>query len=256
MTGAIRVVQRNALVYRRVWRGSVFSSFLQPFLYLLAMGLGVGALVDRDGAAALPGGVTFLEFLAPGLLAAACMQTATFESTWPIGGKIHWHRTYQAITATPMGIRDLVVGELAWVGVRLITVALAFTAVMAIFGVGGTTSVLAVPAAVLTGLAFSAPLLAYAATMKVTGNFNVVFRFVITPLFLFSGVFFPISRLPEALQTVAWFTPLFHGVELTRGLTLGTLQSPAWFLHVAYLGVLLVAGTAAAVWRFERRLRV
>lgn len=257
MTGAVRIVQRNALVYRRIWRGSIFSSFLQPALYLLAMGFGVGGLIDRTGEAMLPGGVSFLEFLAPGLLAAACMQTASFESTWPISGKMQWHRTYDAIVATPMGIRDVVWGELAWIAVRLTTVALAFTVVMTMFGVGRTPLVwLAIPAAVLTGLAFSAPLLAYAATLTTTGNFNVVFRFVITPLFLFSGVFFPITRLPEMLQWVAWGTPLFHGVELVRGLTLGTFDSPVWLVHVAYLAGMTAAGSTAAVWTFGRRLRV
>ena len=255
MTGALRIVQRNALVYRRAWQGSLFMSFLQPMLFLLAMGVGLGGLVDQGGAA-LPGGIGFLEFLAPGLLAASCMQTATFESSFPIAGKMTWRRTYEAITATPMRSVDLVLGELVWIGLRLLTVAVAFTAVIAAFGVPRSPLVLlAIPAAVLTGLAFSAPLIAYAATFKNTDNFNVVFRFIITPLFLFSGVFFPLPRLPDSLRAAAWFTPLFHGVELVRGLTLGTLASPAWIIHVVYLVAMLAAGIAAAVWTFERRLR-
>ena len=99
MTTALRMVQRNALVYRRVWRGSVFSNFLQPTLFLIAIGMGLGSMIDRGGAA-LPGGVSFLQFLAPGLLAAAAMQTAAFESSYPILGKITWHRNYEAISAT------------------------------------------------------------------------------------------------------------------------------------------------------------
>ncbi len=253
MIGAIRMVQRNALVYRRAWRGSVFFSFLQPTLFLIAMGVGVGRLVNR-GDASLPAGVDFLDFLAPGLLAAACMQTASFESSWPISGKMTWQRTYEAITATPMRIRDLVFGELAWMAVRLSTVAIAFTAIITLFGVPRSPLViLAVPAAVLTGLAFSAPIIAYAATRK-RDHFNGLFRFIITPLFLFSGVFFPIARLPEPLQTVAWFTPLFHGVELVRGLTLNTLESPAWLIHAAYLVSLTVIGIGASLWAFRRRL--
>jgi lipooligosaccharide transport system permease protein len=253
--GALRVVQRNALVYRRTWRGSVFMGFLQPTLFLLAIGVGLGALVDTDGSP-LPGGVSFLEFLAPGLLAATCMQTASFESSYPITGKMTWRRNYEAITATPIRIVDLVLGELAWIAVRLTTVAVAFTAVITAFGVPRSPLVLlAVPAAVLTGLAFSAPLLAYAATLKSNANFNMVFRFVITPLFLFSGVFFPLTRLPDALRLAAWGTPLFHGVELTRHLTLGTLDSPVWLVHVTYLVVMLTAGFVAARWTFTRRLR-
>jgi lipooligosaccharide transport system permease protein len=113
----------------------------------------------------------------------------------------------------------------------------------------------AIPAAVLTGLAFSAPIMALAATLTKGGNFNVLFRFVITPLFLFSGVFFPISRLPERLQQVAALTPLFHGVELTRGLAMQTLTWPAAAAHVAYLCAMFAAGTATAVWTFTRKLK-
>ena len=255
MIGVLRIVQRNALVYRRAWRGSLFLSFLQPTLFLLAMGVGLGALVDA-GDSALPGGVGFLEFLAPGLLAATCMQTATFESCYPISGKMNWRRTYEAITATPMRTVDLVLGEMMWIAMRLSSVAVAFTVVITAFGVPRSPLVLlAIPAAVLTGLAFAAPLVAYAATLKGNDNFNVVYRFIITPLFLFSGVFFPLTRLPEGLRIAAWFTPLFHGVELTRGLTLGTLDSSTWLAHVAYLAAMVAAGFVAAIWTFNRRLR-
>jgi lipooligosaccharide transport system permease protein len=249
------MVQRNALVYRRVWRGSVFSSFLQPTLFLLAMGLGVGAMIDSGGAT-LPGGVRYVDFLAPGLLAAAAMQTAGFESSYPVLGRFWWQRNYEAITATPMGVVDLVVGELAWIGVRLTTIAVAFISVMLAFGIPRSWhAVLAIPAAVLTGLAFASPIMAFAAAVKSgRGNvFNVLFRFVLTPLFLFSGVFFPNDKLPDALERVAWFTPLFHGVELTRGLTLGSVPS-TWMVHVAFLGGLLAVGSVVAVWAFRRRL--
>jgi lipooligosaccharide transport system permease protein len=231
-------------------------SFLQPTLFLLAMGVGLGALVDAGGGSPLPGGAGFLDFLAPGLLAAGCMQTACFESSYPIFGKMNWRHTYEAVTATPLRTTDLVLGEMAWIGMRLSSVALAFTLVITAFGVPRSPLVLlAVPAAVLTGLAFAAPLLAYSATLKGNDNFNIVFRFIITPLFLFSGVFFPLTRLPEGLRIAAWFTPLFHGVELTRGLTLATLGSPAWLAHVAYLAGMTIAGISAAIWTFNRRLR-
>ena len=252
----LRVVHRNALVYRRVWRGSLFSSFVQPTLFLTAMGVSLGTLIDRGGAV-LPGGVPFLHFLAPGLLASTCMQTATFESSFPITGKMVWQRNYEAINATPVRTVDIVLGELAWIGVRLSTVAVSFTLVIAAFGAVGsaTAAVLAAPAAVLTGLAFAAPILAYAATVKSGGNFNMLFRFVITPLFLFSGVFFPIERLPDWLEPLAWLTPLFHGVALTRGLTLGLVASPGWIVHVGYLLAMVAAGILIAVRTFERRLR-
>jgi lipooligosaccharide transport system permease protein len=135
-------------------------------------------------------------------------------------------------------------------------VATAFTLV--ITAVGAVRSILfmaAIPAAVLTGLAFSAPVMAYAATLTSGGNFNWVFRFVITPLFLFSGVFFPTDRLPPVLRTVATLTPLYHGVALTRGFALQTLTLASAATHVAYLAALVAAGTTAAVWTFTRKLR-
>ena len=247
------MVQRNALVYRRVWRGSVFSSFLQPTLFLLAMGLGLGAMVDAGGAA-LPGGVSYPEFLAPGLLAAAAMQVAGFESTYPVLGKMMWFRNYEAITATPLRVSDLVLGGLVWMAVRLMTIATAFVLVMTAFGIPRSPLViLAIPDAVLTGLAFAAPIMAYAATLKHSNTFNVLFRFVLTPLFLFSGVFFPISRLPEWFGRAAWFTPLFHGVQLVRGFALDAVP-PAWPIHITFLTALVAAGIAMAQRTFRRRL--
>jgi lipooligosaccharide transport system permease protein len=253
MIAAVRVVQRNALVYRRVWRASVFSSFLQPALFLFAMGWGLGAMIDA-GAPLPPLGTTYLEFLAPGLLAAAAMQISAFESTYPVLGKIMWRRNYEAIMATPMRVSDVVFGELAWVALRLTTAAVSFLLVMTAFGVPRSPRVLlAIPAAVLTGLAFAAPIMAFSAGRTHSNPFNVLFRFVIAPLFLFSGVFFPVSRLPETLALAAWLTPLFHGVELVRGLTLEVV--PRWWpAHVAFLLTLSGAGTAAAIRSFRKRL--
>ena len=145
MTRAFRIVQRNAIVYRRIWRGSVFSSFLQPTLYLMSLGVGVGSLIDPRRVAAIPAGASYLQFLAPGLLAAACMQVASFESAWPITGKILWRRNYHAILATPLAIDDLIVGELVWIGIRLMTVGSAFVLVGAAFGVTRIASATLVP---------------------------------------------------------------------------------------------------------------
>ena len=255
LAGAFRIVERNALVYRHIWRGSLFTSFVQPTLFLLAMGIGLGSLVDAGGAA-LPGGVPFLHFLAPGLLAATCMQTGSFESSFPVISKMTWQRNYEAITTTPVGVPSLVVGELAWIGVRLLAVAITFMLVLVAFGVPRSTlAVLAVPAAVLTGLAFSAPIIAFAATLNTPNQFNALFRFGITPRVRVSGGGLPLTRLPEPLQAVAWATPLFHGVELVRGLTLDAIAGPAWIVHVLYLAGAVGLGVVAAVRTFSRKLR-
>ena len=256
MTRALRIVQRNAVVYRRIWRGSVFSSFLQPTLYLVALGFGVGSLIDTRRAGAIAGGASYLQFLAPGLLTAACMQVGSFEAAWPVLGKIVWRRNYHAMLATPLAVDDLIVGELLWIGIRLTTVGTAFVLVAAAFGVMrvAPATLLAVVLAVVTGLAFSATIIAYTATLKTGNNFNVVFRFIITPLFMFSGVFFPVDRLPAPVQWIAEASPLYHGVQLVRGLTLGQLDPSVGVIHLIYLLGLFSAGFLAARYTFRRKL--
>lgn len=254
MMRALRLVERSARVYRQGWKRSVALTFVQPALMLAAMGLGLGALVDR-GTAVLPGGISYLTFLAPGLLAATCMQAACYESSFPVNGRLNWHGSYLAIAGTPMRVLDIVLGEVGWVGVRLTLVASAFLLVSVAFGASRSWLALAaIPSAVLTGLAFCAPVLAYSGTLSRSGNYNAMFRFIITPLFLFSGVYFPIERMPAWLQSVARATPLYHGVELTRGLSLHTLTWPEAGAHALYLLVLLAAGVAAASWTFTRKL--
>lgn len=255
MTRAWRVVQRNMLVYRRVWRASAFSNFLQPTLYLLALGLGVGSLVD-PGRSGLPAGVSFVQFLAPGLLASACVQSASFEAAWPVMGKLVWYGNYKAMVATPLDAGDLVVGELVWIGLRSATIASAFLVVTLAFGVvpPSPAVLLAVPAGVLTALAFAAAILPLAAVLKKSNSFNVVFRFGVTPLFLFSGVFFPISRLPEGARWIATASPLYHGVELARAFVLDKRFPPDGAVHVAYLSTIVVLGCAAARRTFRRKL--
>lgn len=248
--GAARVLQRNLLVYRRTWRGSMFGSFLTPLLYLAAMGIGLGSMVAAGGSAML-GGVDYLHFLGPGILASSCMQAASFESTYPIMGKISWRRNYEAILATPLQVHHLLIGELWWIGFRLTSMAIVFMVVMAMFGIPRSPlSLLAIPAAVLTGLAFSAPIIAFAATRTNDSGFAALFRFVINPLFLFSGTFFPVSQLPDAVEWVAAATPLYHGVALVRGTILDAVPAD-WPLHVAYLLTFLVA----TAWLANRNLR-
>jgi lipooligosaccharide transport system permease protein len=248
---AAHVLEYRLLLYRRTWRGSLFNSFLSPILFLGAMGLGLGGYVDRSASASL-GGVPYLAFLAPGLLAAAAMQTAAGEATFPVLNSIQWAKQYVAMLATPIGVRDIVVGQVAFFAVRLTLVAAIFVAVVVILGAAASPLiVLAVPAAVLTGLAFATPIAAVAARVRDGSEFNLLFRFGITPLFLFSGTFFPISQLPELLRPAAYATPLYHGVALARGLALGDLPVVDGLVHVGYLAVLALAGAIL----FDRGLR-
>ncbi|HEV7810499.1 MAG TPA: ABC transporter permease [Candidatus Limnocylindrales bacterium] len=258
MTVMARVVELRALQYRRTFRASIFSSFLNPVLFLLAMGVGLGTYVDRSGTAtAALGGLSYLQFLAPGLLAATTMQAAAFESTFPIMSGLTWQKTFHAMYATPVTPRDIVLGNLVWIVVRLAMIAAIFTVVMALFGAAASPLiVLAIPAAVLTGMAFAAPIAAFSATQRTPDKFNALFRFGVTPLFLFSGTFFPLSNLPAVIQPVAWLSPLWHGVELSRALALGTIdRDPALALaHVIVLVALVAAGSWWAFRTVEARL--
>ena len=221
-----------------------------------AMGLGLGGYVDGSGGGTEAlGGLSYLEFLAPGLLAAAAMQSAAFEATFPIMGGLVWARTFHAMYATPIEPRDVAIGNLVWIGFRLTLIAVVFCAVIALFGAARSPLlVLAIPAAVLTGLAFAAPIAAFSATQRTPEKFNAVFRFGITPLFLFSGTFFPIESLPAFLQPVAWLSPLWHGVALTRGLALGTAEPLGALVHVVVLLAIFVAGTLVAIRTIGARL--
>lgn len=252
MAAMTRVVELRAMQYRRTFRASIFSSFLNPVLFLLAMGVGLGTYVDRSGTAtAALGGLTYLQFLAPGLLAATTMQAAAFESTFPIMSGLTWQKVFHAMYATPISPRDIVLGNLTWIAFRLSAIAAIFTIVMALFGAAASPLIiLAIPAAVLTGMAFATPIAAFSATQRTPEKFNAVFRFGITPLFLFSGTFFPISNLPAAIQPIAWLSPLWHGVELSRGLAFGTIGADPLraVVHVAVLAVITVAG---ALWAFR-----
>ncbi len=253
LAGAARVLQRNLLVYRRTWFGSVFGSFLTPLLYLTAMGIGLSSLIARGGSTML-GGVDYLHFLGPGILASTCMQTASFESTYPIMGKISWRRNYEAILATPMQVHHLLIGELSWIGFRMASISTVFLIVLTGFGIPRSPlALLAIPFAVLTGLAFAAPIIAFAATRANDAGFAALFRFVINPLFLFSGTFFPVSQLPDAVERVAAFTPLYHGVALVRGAVLNSMPAD-WPLHLAYLLVFLGVSGLIAYRMLHRRL--
>ena len=255
-TGGVRAAfEYWLMVYRRTWRGSVFTSFLSPLMFLAAMGVGLGHLVN--GGTGEVAGVRYAVYLAPGLLAAAIMQTCMGEATWPVMGAIKWDKTYLGMLATPLTVRDVMLGHLLYITMRAAIVAVAFTIVTALFGLvhsaGG--ALLAIPAGVLTGTAFAAPVAAFSATQVRETGFILLYRFGIVPMFLFSGTFFPISQLPTVLQPIAWITPLWHGVSLCRDLALGRGATLAMLGHAGYLVAVTAIGLALAHRAYRRRLR-
>lgn len=241
-------------VYKRTWKGSLVSSFLLPLLYLAAMGIGLGSFVDGNGTGAL-GGVSYLQFIAPGLLAATALQIAVGESTYPVMGGIRWHKTYFSMVATPLRPADVMYGQLAFIAFRVLTTCLVFLAVIAAFGgLGSAWGLLALPVALLTGMAASAPVCAVAVGLDNDAGFSMIFRFGVIPAFLFSGAFFPVSQLPNWIEWLAYVSPLWHGVELSRDLSLSTVEVLPALGNLAYLAAWFGVGTWFAVRRTHERL--
>ena len=250
----LRVVEHHALVYRRTWRGTVFSTFFSPLMFLAALGVGLGSFVDEANPAGIEG-VSYLAFLAPGLLVAQAMQTASFESTYPVMAGIRWLKTYVAMILSPLDARHVATGQLLWAGIRVTLGGIAFLGVMIVFGATDLAhAALMLPVTILTGLAFAAPIQAFAAAQQNDTPFAWLFRFVIKPMFIFSGTFFPISQLPELLQYVAYATPLWHAVSLSRGIALDMLDPAVALVNVTYLAAFVAVGLGWSYRTFGRRL--
>jgi lipooligosaccharide transport system permease protein len=235
------------VVYRRTWRGTVITSIVSPVMYLAAMGVGLGSLVKGGQGT---DGLTYLQFVAPGLLAATAMQIGSFESTYPVLGSFKWIGNYHAAAATPLTPSAILAGHLLWMATRALLACAVYLAIIASFGALRTPlAILALPVCVLLGLAFAAPITAFAASRDRDSGFAALQRFLIVPMFLFSGVFFNVTQLPAVIRPVAYITPLWHGVRLSRDLTTGQLEPGAgWLvpLHVLYLVAFVVVGVAIA----------
>jgi lipooligosaccharide transport system permease protein len=248
---AIRLIERNLTLYRRIWI-VLFSGFFEPVFYLFSIGFGVGSMVNevRLGDGRL---VTYTAFVAPALLASSAMNGAIYESTLNVFFRLKWGKVYDGILATPLQALDIAMGEIGWSQIRGCLYAIGFTVVMTVFGlVNSWWGILAVPIALLIGFAFAGVGMAATTFMKGWQDFDLI-QLVIQPLFLFSGTFFPIDFYPAALQTVARVSPLYHGTELLRAATLGSFD---WSVvgHVAFLVVMGSIGLAITRRRFEKLL--
>jgi lipooligosaccharide transport system permease protein len=250
---SVRMLEHDLLVFRRGWFNYLLNGFSQPFLYLVAMGIGLGLYVNRNGGA--PGGVPYISYIAPALMVTQAMMAAAFESAWPIMAKISWTKQYHAALNSPLGVQDLLAGDLMWIAFRATLLATLFTVIIVALGAAASPLVvLAIPVSVLTALSFAAPIMAFTATQHGDNGFNVLFRFGITPLFLFSGTFYPIEKLPLFMQPVAFLTPTYHGVAAARSLSLGQVDLFELAGHLAFLAAVALAGYAAARITFRRRL--
>ncbi len=253
MTRAVlRALERELLVFARTWRGSAFSAFVQPILFLAAMGLGLGGLVE--GGVGAGGDLDYLEFVAPGLLAASALMATAGEALWGVMGGVKWMGQFSGMVATPMTPGDVYGGLVLSAGVRAGLAAVAFLAVAA--GLGGVASLwapLAALAAVLLAMVTTAALAAWSVRRQDDLTFSLIMRLGVVPLFLFSGTFFPVEQLPDALEPLVALSPLWHGVEVARDATTGALDG--WTaVHAAVLVALVLAVLPIGIRGFERRL--
>jgi lipooligosaccharide transport system permease protein len=241
--------------YRRNWRATIVSSVLTPLMFLGAMGFGLGSQI-RPGPATenLP----YVVYLAPAVLVGLAVQIATSESSFPVLGSFKWDMRYYAITATPVSPDQLLVGQVVWVALRVFGSGLAYVVVAALFGAFlNAGALVAVPVSVLAGMAFGAWIVALAATVDDEGGtFGNVFRFVVVPMTLFAGTYYPITQLPAWSRPLAWVTPLWHGNELARAAEFGHMGVLTAVGHVAYLVALTAGGLLVARRRFRARLKV
>ena len=249
---AWRLVERNIMVYRRIWV-LIVSGFFEPLFYLLSLGVGIGALV---GTVAGPDGrpIDYTAFVAPALLAASAMNGAIYDSTTNVFFKLKFAKTYDAMLATPLGPGDIAVGEITWAQLRGTLHSVSFLVVMAALGlITSWWAVLALPATMLIGLAFAAVGMACTSFMRSWQDFEYV-QLAILPMFLFSTTFFPLSVYPRAIQVVVQFTPLYHGIELVRPLTTGAGVGIGLLGHALYFVGLAAIGFSVTARRLERLL--
>jgi lipooligosaccharide transport system permease protein len=213
---AARVWRRDLRVFSKTWRGALLPQFLDPLFYLLAMGFGLGTYL------ASVEGIDYEQFIGPGLVASAVMWAATFQSTYNVYFKMEENRLYDAVLTTPVEVQDLVLAEVAWAATRAVIYGTTFLAMVTAFGLVESPWAVLVPLfLVLGGACFGMLGLTFTSLIKSMDWYSFYYTLFITPLFLFSGIFYPLDDLPEWVSVVAWFTPLYHLVEITRGLVLG-----------------------------------
>jgi lipooligosaccharide transport system permease protein len=254
--GAIRMWESQFKVYLTIWKSNVLGAFVQPLLYMLGMGLGVGALVDEStNASQQLDGLSYFQFLAPALIATSAMMVTTSEAMFPVMAGFKWIRTFHAAAATPLSPGQIAAGVGLWQATKALITGGGVALALLLFDATRSTGLpLAVVFAGLTGTAFAAPITAWAATREQERSFPSINRFVITPLFLFGGAFYPISELPEWLQWVAKATPIWHGVELCRDAVTHRLELGSTVGHIGYLLAFVVVGWVVARRTFSERL--
>jgi lipooligosaccharide transport system permease protein len=251
---ALAVWLRNLTVYRHTWVMNILPNFFDPLLYLVGMGIGLGAYLGQT-----VNGRDYIAFIAPGLMASAAMNGASFETTYNVFVKMNFHNLYEAYLGTPAEPEDVVIGELLWAVTRALIYGLAFMTVLAGLTLAGRPILvlgpgllLLPPAIAMTGLLFGLIGLAFTVVIKTIDLYSYYFTLFITPMFLFSGIFYPVSRFPSG-EAIAWWTPLYHAVRLCRGLSYGELDGRL-AVSAAWIAIAIVVLLVTVPGRYRRRM--
>ena len=254
--GAFRVAYRDLLFLRKLWKANLMATVIQPFFYLLGIGFGVGKLVDQGATSpTILNDISYLAFYATALPATTAMFSAGQFALWPTLDGFNWSNAYKAMVATPLDARDVVAGYILHLTLRTAIGATGTTIALLIFEQTRSWRLVGVlPAAVLTGLAFALPIASWASTRQSDRSFTVIVRFVLVPMFLFGGTFYPIEQLPPLLAAVAKISPLWHGIELSRDLML-TGASLTTAVHALVLVGFITGGWVLSSITFRRRLQ-
>ena len=233
---AFRVWQRHFKVYTKLYKSSIALNFVEPILYLLAMGFGLGAFIKEVN------GMPYMKFIAPGLIASSSMFATASECTYGTYIRMTYQKTFDAILATPVNLDDLVAGEMLWGATKSIFYGTAITIVLSIFGlVDSPMIILAVPLLLVSGLIFAETAVIAVAVVPGIDSFSYFFTLLLTPSFLFSGIFFPLDTLPPLVTKIAFFTPLYHIVNICRSLASGSIGAVIWdIVWVAAAALLLL----------------
>lgn len=215
---ALRVWQRHRLVYTKLYKTSFALNFIEPALYLVAMGFGLGAFVREIN------GQSYIQFIAPGIVASSSVFAAVYECTYGTYIRMTFQRTFDAILATPVNLDDLIAGELIWGATKSIIFGITITIVIALFGLVDSWQILlAIPFIFLGGLIFAELSVVFCAIVPGIDSFSYFYTLFMTPLFLFSGIFFPLDSMPPVVSHLAFFSPLYHLVNICRAFSAGSI---------------------------------
>ena len=232
---AFRVWQRHLTVYTKLYKSSIALNFVEPVLYLAALGLGLGAFVKEIK------GVPYINYIAPGIMASSSMFAAIYECTYGTYVRMTYQRTFDAILATPVNLGDLIAGELGWGAFKSMLYGTIIMSVISAFGlVQSPLVMLSIPVFFLSGLIFAEMSVICCAVVPGIDSFNYFYTLLMTPMFLFSGIFFPLDTLPPVIGKIAFFNPLYHLVNITRAFSAGDPGAAAWdVLWIAVVALLL-----------------